>query len=66
MKMFNPVLAEFSGTIREICVDGTVGVSVTRGQRLFRLELDHHLQGQSDEERIKLETETTLRLLNLE
>jgi len=66
MKMFNPVRAECSGTIREICVDGTAGVNVTRGQRLFRLEPDHHLQGQSDAERIKLETETTLRLLNLE
>lgn len=40
MKMFNPLHAEFSGTIKKIVVDGSNGVVVPRGQVLFEVEPD--------------------------
>ena len=40
MKMFNPIFAEFSGTIRKVVVEGNCGVVVRRGQALFEVEPD--------------------------
>jgi len=40
MKMFNKVLAEFSGTVEELLVDGDLGVVVKKGQPLFRVKPD--------------------------
>ena len=40
MKMFNPIIAEFSGTIKKVVVDGNSGVVVRRGQVLFEVEPD--------------------------
>ena len=40
MKMFNPIIAEFSGTIKKVVVDGNSGVVVRRGQALFEVEPD--------------------------
>ena len=40
MKMFNPIFAEFSGTIKKIAVEGNSGVVVRRGQVLFEVEPD--------------------------
>ena len=64
MKMFNPVRAECDGTIREICLDGSLGVNVSRGQTLFRLDPDHPLQKETKQEREEKEREVTLRLMN--
>lgn len=40
MKMFNKVLAPFSGTIDEVCVTGGDGVIVSKGQVLFKVTPD--------------------------
>ena len=63
MKMFNPVRAECHGTIREICLDGSTGINVMRGQTLFRLEPDHPIRKESDHEREEIEREITVQLM---
>ena len=50
--------------IREICLDGSLGVNVSRGQTLFRLDPDHPLQKETKQEREEKEREVTLRLMN--
>jgi biotin carboxyl carrier protein len=40
MKMFNKVLAPFSGTIDEMCVSGGEGMIVSKGQTLFKVTPD--------------------------
>ncbi len=37
MKMFNPIYAEFSGTVKTVVVDGSRGIVVSRGQLLFEV-----------------------------
>ena len=63
MKMFNPVRAECHGTIREICLNGSTGINVMRGQTLFRLEPDHPIRKESDHEREEIEREITVQLM---
>ena len=52
MKMFNPILAEFAGTIEKVCVDGTQGKIVCKGDTLFEitpestLHQDHAAEGE--------------------
>jgi acetyl/propionyl-CoA carboxylase alpha subunit len=43
MKMFNKVLAPFSGTIDEMCVSGGEGMIVSKGQTLFKVTPDEKL-----------------------
>ncbi len=40
MKMFNKVLAPFSGTIDKIVIDGTEGIIVQKGQPIFKVTPD--------------------------
>jgi acetyl/propionyl-CoA carboxylase alpha subunit len=40
MKMFNKVYAEFSGTVIECCVEHGDGMTVKKGQTLYRIEPD--------------------------
>ena len=49
MKMFNKVLAPFSGTIDEVLVEGD-GVIIAKGQPLFRVTPDEKVEITSDEE----------------
>lgn len=43
MKMFNKVLASFSGTVEEVLVDGD-GVIISKGQPLFRITPDEKVE----------------------
>jgi acetyl/propionyl-CoA carboxylase alpha subunit len=63
MKMFNPIRAEFSGTVRKICVRGEGGVVVSRGQKLFEIDPDVALVQESDAERQAREQQATQALL---
>jgi acetyl/propionyl-CoA carboxylase alpha subunit len=63
MKMFNPIRAEFAGTIRTLCVKGNAGVIVTRGQQLFEITPDTPPSAESEEQRTQRQHEATLRLL---
>ena len=40
MKMFNQIRAEFSGTIRKVCVEASFGIIVSPGQPLFQIDPD--------------------------
>jgi acetyl/propionyl-CoA carboxylase alpha subunit len=48
MKMFNKVLAPFSGTVVECCVKDSDGSVVTAGQRIFRVEPDEVIEEESE------------------
>jgi len=50
MKMFNQVRAEFSGTIRKICVSAGSGIIVSRGQQLFEIDPDEPSVSETEEE----------------
>ena len=63
MKMFNPIRAEFSGTIREVCVRGEGGQVVSRGQKLFQVDPDVALVQESEAEKMARERTATERLL---
>ena len=63
MKMFNPIRAEFAGTVRKLCVEGDAGVIVTRGQQLFEVTPDTPPSTESEEQRTQRQHEATLRLL---
>ncbi len=63
MKMFNPIRAEFAGTIRTLCVKGNAGVIVTRGQQLFEITPDTPPSAESEEQRTQRQHKATLRLL---
>ncbi len=63
MKMFNPIRAEFSGTIREVCVRGDGGQVVARGQKLFQVDPDVALVQESEAEKTARERAATERLL---
>ena len=48
--MFNQVRAEFSGTIRKICVSEGSGVIVSRGQKLFEIDPDEPSLSETEDE----------------
>ena len=61
MKMFNQIRAEFSGTIRKICVSAASGVIVSRGQQLFEIEPDDPTESETEEGKfIKQQEYTTI------
>ncbi len=64
MKMFNKVVAEFSGTIDEILVDGSDGTVVAKGQPLFRVTPDDREEVADPNEEAERKRRFTLRLLD--
>ncbi|MEC8596061.1 MAG: acetyl-CoA carboxylase biotin carboxyl carrier protein subunit, partial [SAR324 cluster bacterium] len=65
MKMFNPIRAEFPGTVRQVCVDSFGGTLVSRGQLLFLIEPDHPIVEEDATMLAKYRQEVTLSLLAL-
>ncbi len=65
MKMFNPIRAEFPGTVRQVCVDSFGGTLVSRGQLLFLIEPDHPIVEEDPTMLAKYRQEVTLSLLAL-
>ena len=49
MKMFNKVVAPFSGTITEDLMSGREGVVVAKGERIFRIDPDERLEEESEQ-----------------
>ncbi|WP_437954879.1 biotin/lipoyl-containing protein [Sorangium sp. So ce119] len=64
MKMFNKVLAPFSGTIEEVLIDGGEGTIVQKGQPLFRVRPDEALVEEDAVERKRRRREQTLRYVD--
>ncbi|WP_433927284.1 biotin carboxylase N-terminal domain-containing protein [Sorangium cellulosum] len=64
MKMFNKVLAPFSGTIEEVLIDGGEGTIVQKGQPLFRVRPDEALVEEDAAERKRRRREQTLRYVD--
>ncbi len=50
MKMFNPVRAEFAGTITKSLIPGDSGVIVRKGQPLFEVRADAPLEAEDEQE----------------
>ena len=63
MKMFNQIRAEFSGTIRKICVSAGSGIIVSRGQRLFEIDPDEPSVCEAEEERFIRQQEYTVMIM---
>ncbi|MGH0037530.1 MAG: biotin/lipoyl-containing protein [Myxococcota bacterium] len=63
MKMFNKVLAPFSGTIIENHMKNADGTIVHKGQVIFRIEPDERIEEESDEQIAARVREATLALL---
>jgi len=63
MKMFNKVVAPFSGTVVESFVEGRDASVVKKGDVLFRIEPDEHPEVVSDEEIAARREAVTLSLL---
>jgi len=63
MKMFNKVLAPFSGTITESLMSGKDGVVVAKGERIFRIDPDERVEEESEQVRAARVRESTLALL---
>jgi biotin carboxyl carrier protein len=63
MKMFNQIRAEFSGTIRKICVTAGSGIIVSRGQQLFEIEPDDPSESETKEEKLIKQQEYTVKLM---
>jgi biotin carboxyl carrier protein len=63
MKMFNKVVAPFSGTITEDLMSGREGVVVAKGERIFRIDPDERLEEESEQTRAARVRECTLALL---
>jgi biotin carboxyl carrier protein len=61
MKMFNKVIAPFSGTIKKVLV--TDGVVVRKGQRLFEVEPDEPIVLEEEGVRVKRRRDRTKALL---
>jgi biotin carboxyl carrier protein len=61
MKMFNKVLAPFSGTVDEVLVEGD-GVIISKGQTLFKVTPDEKAEVLSDGELATLRREHTIEL----
>ncbi len=63
MKMFNKVLAPFSGTVVENLMHEKDGTVVTKGQRIFRIEPDERVEEEAPEAVAARVREATLSLL---
>jgi biotin carboxyl carrier protein len=63
MKMFNKVLAPFSGTIVKSLMAGRDGSVVKKGEAIFRIEPDERREPESAEAAAKRRREATLALL---
>ena len=63
MKMFNKVIAPFSGTITESLLSGQDGVVVAKGERIFRIDPDERVEEESEQVRAARVRESTLALL---
>jgi acetyl/propionyl-CoA carboxylase alpha subunit len=63
MKMFNKVLAPFSGTVVENLMEERDGSVVHKGQVIFRIEPDERVERESPEERAARVRAATLALL---
>jgi biotin carboxyl carrier protein len=63
MKMFNKVLAPFSGTVVENLMKDKDGEIITKGQQIFRIEPDEKIVEESAEEIDARQREVTLELL---
>jgi len=63
MKMFNKVLAPFSGTLVENLMKDSDGAIVKAGQTIFRIEPDEVVEEESDEVIVERQRELTLSLL---
>lgn len=63
MKMFNKVLAPFAGTVVECCMRDRDGHVVAKGQVIFRIEPDEHVEEESPDDVAARRRETTLALL---
>ena len=64
MKMFNKVVAPFSGTVDEVLVEGD-GVIIAKGQPLFKVTPDEKVEILSDEEVAARRREHTAELVKL-
>ena len=64
MKMFNKVVAPFSGTVDEVLVEGD-GVIIAKGQPLFKVTPDEKVEILSDEEVVARRREHTSKLVKL-
>ena len=64
MKMFNKVLAPFSGTVDEVLIEGD-GVIISKGQTLFKVTPDEKVEVLSDGELAALRREHTTKLAKL-
>ena len=64
MKMFNKVVAPFSGTVDEVLVEGD-GVIIAKGQPLFKVTPDEKVEILSDEEIASRRREHTSELVKL-
>ena len=63
MKMFNKVLAPFSGTVVESLMKDKDGEIITKGQQIFQIEPDEKIVEESAEEITARQREVTLELL---
>jgi acetyl/propionyl-CoA carboxylase alpha subunit len=63
MKMFNKVLAPFSGTVTENLMEGRDGTVVAKGQTIFRIEPDERTEPESESDRAARVRAATLALL---
>ena len=63
MKMFNEIRAEFSGTIRKICVSAGSGIIVSRGQKLFEIDPDEPSVYETEEEKLIKQKEYTAMIM---
>jgi biotin carboxyl carrier protein len=63
MKMFNKVLAPFSGTVTAKLIEAVDGAIVSKGQPIFRIDPDERVERESEEARRARARETTLALL---
>jgi acetyl/propionyl-CoA carboxylase alpha subunit len=63
MKMFNKILAPFSGTVVENLMSGKDGAVVRKGEVIFRIEPDERIEEEAPEERAARIREATLALL---
>jgi len=63
MKMFNQIRAEFSGTIRKICVSTGSGIIVSRGQQLFEIDPDEPSGSETEEGKFIRQQEYTVMIM---
>jgi biotin carboxyl carrier protein len=63
MKMFNKVLAPFSGTVTAKLIEAGDGTIVSKGQTIFRIEPDERVEQESEEARRTRARRITLALL---